>query len=63
MSDIMKQLQSFLREEDGAQVLEYALIIAVISLALLIALRDVAGPNFSGWISRVSDCLTGGACA
>ena len=56
-------ITEFLIEEDGAQVVEYALIIAVVSIALVVALRDLTGTNFSGFITRVTNCLTGGACA
>lgn len=55
----------FLREEDGAQVVEYALIIAVVSIALVLALGNSTtglGAQFSTFIGRVGDCLTGGTC-
>jgi pilus assembly protein Flp/PilA len=56
--------QSLARDEQGAQVVEYALIIAVVSIALVVALRDLAGSNFSDFIDRVSTCLTTSAsCA
>ena len=42
--------QAFAREEDGAQVVEYALIIAVVSIALVIALRSLTtGTTFSSF--------------
>lgn len=56
-------ITEFLIEEDGAQVVEYELIIAVASIALVVALRDLTGTNFSGLITRVTNFLTGGACA
>lgn len=57
-------LQSFAREEEGAQVVEYALIIAVVSIILVVALRDLTGASFSGFITRVATCLTtSAACA
>lgn len=56
--------RSFLRDDDGAQVIEYALIIAVVSIALIVLLRglteDPAG-GFSKFIGRVTTCLTSGA--
>ncbi|WP_211470484.1 Flp family type IVb pilin [Collimonas humicola] len=53
----------FLQEEDGAQVVEYALIIAVVSIALVIALQALTtGNSFSSFITRVATCLTGGTC-
>jgi pilus assembly protein Flp/PilA len=54
---------SFLRDEEGSQVIEYALIIAVVSIALVVALNGLTGTNFSGFINRVGTCLTGGTCA
>ncbi len=57
-------LKKFAREESGAQVIEYALIIAVVSLALLIALQQLttAGGAFSSFITRVQTCLTTSVC-
>jgi pilus assembly protein Flp/PilA len=54
----------FLRDEEGAQVVEYALIIAVISIALVIALRALTtGATFTNFIARVGLCLNGpGPC-
>lgn len=59
-----KSMRTFARDEDGAQVVEYALIIAVVSIALVIALRGLtSGTIFSDFIDRVTLCLkTNGAC-
>lgn len=51
-----------LRDEEGAQVIEYALIIAVVSIALVIALRGLNGTGFSNFINRVTTCLTTATC-
>jgi pilus assembly protein Flp/PilA len=59
MNKLLSSVRSFALEEDGAQVIEYALIIAVVSIALVIALRALTGANFSGFIGRVNNCLTG----
>jgi len=59
MDKLFSSIRSFAVEEDGAQVIEYALIIAVVSIALVVALRGLTGSNFSGFISRVNNCLTG----
>ncbi|MDM5176208.1 Flp family type IVb pilin [Massilia sp. DJPM01] len=58
-----QSVQSFARDDEGAQVVEYALIIAVVSIILVVALRGLTGTSFSGFITRVGTCLTGGACA
>jgi pilus assembly protein Flp/PilA len=55
-------LRSFAKEEDGAQVVEYALIIAVVSIALVIALKGIDNGSFNGFIARVTTCLTTNAC-
>ncbi|MES2248820.1 MAG: Flp family type IVb pilin [Pseudomonadota bacterium] len=50
----------FLQDESGAQVVEYALIIAVVSIALVVALKALTdnGGSFSLFIDRVKTCLT-----
>ena len=53
-------IRSFAKDEEGAQVIEYALIIAVVSIILVIALGGLTtGTTFSGFIARVNACLTG----
>lgn len=55
-------LQAFVRDEEGAQVIEYALIIAVVSIALVLALQALTtGATFTNFINRVAACLTGTA--
>lgn len=55
---------NFMRDEEGAQIVEYALIIAVVSIALVLALAAIAGGTgpFTNFISRVTACLTTNAC-
>ena len=65
MTETKEMLASFAREEDGSQVIEYALIIAVVSITLVVALRSLtdAGGSFNTFIGRVQTCLTTGtAC-
>jgi pilus assembly protein Flp/PilA len=52
--------KSFLHDESGAQVVEYALIIAVVSIALVVALKGLTDSNgsFTTFIGRVVTCLT-----
>ena len=54
----MKNFIVFAKNEEGAQVVEYALIIAVISIALVLGLKGLDG-NFATFITRVGNCLTG----
>jgi pilus assembly protein Flp/PilA len=68
MSNILQSIgqftRGFLRDEEGAQVVEYALIIAVVSIALVVALQGLTNTSFSQFITRVGTCLTGpGPCA
>ncbi len=55
-------ITSFARDEEGAQIVEYALIIAVVSIALVIALSAVGGTNMSTFVTRVTTCLTTAVC-
>jgi pilus assembly protein Flp/PilA len=53
----------FVRDEDGAQLVEYALIIAVVSIALVLALQPVfVSGQIGTFISRLTNCLTGNTC-
>jgi pilus assembly protein Flp/PilA len=58
-----RSVRSFVGDEEGAQVVEYALIIAVVSIILVVALRNLTGASFSGFITRVEACLTTAVCA
>jgi len=62
MLAMKKAAVDFGSDEEGAQVVEYALIIAVVSIALVIALSSITGTNFAGFITRVGNCLTGPTC-
>lgn len=64
MNQLISSIRSFAAEEDGAQVIEYALIIAVVSIALVIALSALTknGGGFSTFIGRVTNCLTTSTC-
>ena len=62
---VNSSVSAFIKEEDGSQVVEYALIIAVVSIGLVTAL-GAAGANglqgsFTALVARVSACFTGGA--
>ncbi|MDB5808454.1 MAG: Flp family type IVb pilin [Betaproteobacteria bacterium] len=66
MLALKKSAVDFGRDEEGAQIVEYGLIIAVVSIALVIALSAIAagGGPFTNFIARVTTCLTGavGSC-
>jgi pilus assembly protein Flp/PilA len=61
----ISSIKKFIRDEEGAQVVEYALIIAVVSIALVIALSQIAagGGPFGTFIARVTTCLTTSTCS
>jgi pilus assembly protein Flp/PilA len=61
----MTMFKSFLKDESGAQVVEYALIIAVVSIALVVALQALTANNggFTSFIARVTTCLTQPTCS
>jgi len=64
LKSAQQSIRSFGRDEEGAQVVEYALIIAVVSIILIVALRNLTGTSFNGFITRVATCLTTSAsCA
>lgn len=65
LNKLSTSVRSFAKEEDGAQVVEYALIIAVVSIALVVALQALTanGGGFAGFITRVTTCLTTAVCA
>ena len=56
---------NFARDEEGAQIVEYGLIIAVVSIALVIALSQIAsnGGPFGQFVTRVTNCLTTATCS
>ena len=67
MNKLIKTIKNgavnFSRDDEGAQVVEYALIIAVVSIALVLALQALTtGATFTTWIARVSNCLNTAAC-
>jgi len=54
-------IKVFAADESGAQVVEYALIIAVVSIALVIILKGLTtNGGFASFIARVSTCLAPG---
>ena len=55
---------NFVGDEKGAQIFEYGLIIAVVSIALVLALAKIAdnGGPFGAFVLRVTNCLTTATC-
>lgn len=64
MDKFINSARNFLRDEEGSEVVEYALIIAVVSIGLVVALGVTGGGiggAFSTLIGRVTTCFTPGA--
>lgn len=64
LTKLSTSVRSFAKEEEGAQVVEYALIIAVVSIALVAALQGLTDQDggFTQFITRVTECLTTATC-
>ncbi len=65
LSAVNHSIHSFSKDEEGAQIVEYALIIAVVSIALVVALKALTttGGGFTSFITRITTCLTTGTCS
>jgi len=64
MNGLKRHIVNFAKQEDGAQVVEYALIIAVVSIGLVIALSDATGglrSSFANLVTRITTCFTAGS--
>ena len=59
LNTVNHSVRSFIKDEEGAQIIEYALIIAVVSIVLIVALAKLNGTSFTTFISKVGTCLTG----
>ena len=65
MKTFKNAMARFAREDDGAQVVEYALIIAVVSIVLVLALGNSTSgisSKFGAFVTRVGTCLSTGTC-
>ncbi|MBS0344727.1 MAG: Flp family type IVb pilin [Proteobacteria bacterium] len=59
-------MKKLLHDEEGAQIIEYALVIAVVSIGLVIALQALpvsATQGIASLASRIVDCLSGNGCS
>ena len=65
LNSVNKSVAFFVQDEEGAQVVEYALIIAVVSIGLVLALSSGTvnlKTSIADLVTRVNTCLTG-TCA
>lgn len=69
MNAFLNSIRRFATDEEGAQIVEYALIIAMVSIALAGILATAFntdatdGGMFQGFVDRVAACLSGAAAA
>jgi len=59
-----KMAADFVREEDGAQIVEYGMIIGAVSLVLIALLAGLGGASgaFTTMVGKVKTCLAGTSC-
>lgn len=67
MQKLKQFFSDFARDESGAQVVEYALIIALVSIVIALALGGETANgglqgSFAALVTRVTNCLNGTAC-
>ena len=63
LSTMKGGVANFAREDEGAQVVEYSLIIAVVSIGLILLMQGGAlFTGFTAWMGRVITCLGSGTC-
>lgn len=64
MRHVLNHLMSLWRAEDGAQIIEYSLLIGVVALSLTLSLNAMTGDGggFSQFMTRVVTCLTTPSC-
>jgi pilus assembly protein Flp/PilA len=56
-------LAKLIQHEDGSQVVEYALIVALISIVLVLAMQPlVISAGIGSFVTRLAACLTTGTC-
>ena len=62
INSVKSSVGAFMQDEEGAQVVEYALIIAVVSIGLVLGLSSGTvnlNKSFQALVTRVNTCLTG----
>jgi Flp pilus assembly pilin Flp len=51
-------VKDLLRSERGQDMVEYALITAVISIVVVLATIFLLGPAFDTWATKIATCIT-----
>ena len=50
-------LNGLLKNERGQDLVEYALITAVISIAIIVVVMAIIGPAFETWANSIESCI------
>jgi Flp pilus assembly pilin Flp len=58
----MRILASLWKEEEGQDLIEYVLLVAVVGLAVAATFPTTLVPAITGVASKAATCLGGGAC-
>jgi|GEM_PF-741254 len=64
LNKVNQSVRAFAKDEEGAQVVEYALIIAVVSIGLVLALSNATTglrSSFTNLVTRITTCFTAGS--
>lgn len=62
MNQLMQSIRAFAIEDDGSEVVEYALIVALVSIVLAVALGSAGLETaFADLVTRVSACFAANA--
>ena len=64
LNSVGASVSSFIKDEEGAQVVEYALIISLVSIGVVVLLAGTSGKDglqgsFATLLSRISVCFGG----
>jgi len=51
------RIMDLLRNERGQDIVEYALITAVVSIAIIVAVMLIIGPAFTTWANSIEACI------
>ncbi len=57
MTKLYTWLKGLIKSKRGQDMVEYALITAVISIAIIVAVIAILGPAFTTWANSVEDCI------
>ena len=62
LNTVNNSIHSFAKDEEGVAIVEYALILAVVTVIIVVGLAKLGGVPFDTLINRLTACLSGSAC-